>query len=185
MAHHKYTPNNEPILKLYEYSPKTQEEIEVASLIFNINNNILTIKAIERNSIAKRHFDENNHVGTEIFNRLLFDLEYKENVKFSKIYGKLSSADAKNNHLGIANWDSSIPFYSDFPKWLNNKLGYTLEFHLYDKEKCINEVCFPEDLHERKLFLEKFKQRHVELNMDASFSYIIKKNNHKEEFLPN
>lgn len=173
MAHHKYTPNNEPILKLYEYSPKTQEEIEVASLIFNINNNILTIKAIERNSIAKRHFDENNHVGTEIFNRLLFDLEYKENVKFSKIYGKLSSADAKNNHLGIANWDSSIPFYSDFPKWLDENLGYSLKFQLFNKEDNVEKVDFPEDPDERKIFLRNFKQQHIKLNMNASFAYYV------------
>lgn len=86
--------------------------------------------------------------------------------KFNRITGNLSCADANNK-----NWYNSIPFYADFNQWLNQVLGYTLRFHLYQNDNYTNELLLSPNRYERQTQIEKFTDEHMHTN--ASFCYEV------------
>lgn len=159
-------------IKIVRYNNITNNKDEIAFVKYYLMDDVLTIVQIERNSIANLHFDNSYHFGTEVFNKLLCYLK-EHNINFTKINGNLSIADALNN-----NWDNSISFYYNFPKYLDRNLDYFLEFHLYNKSKQKDEVAIPKDESDRTEFIRKFKNEHILnqgfcANSDASFCYLV------------
>lgn len=70
-----------------------------------------------------------SHMGTNLLSDVLMDVYFRQNVHFISVDGYLSSKDAKNN-----NWLTSIPFYRNFPKYMNRDFPYRLTFTLWNKD---------------------------------------------------
>lgn len=87
-------------------------------------NGILKIKELKNNNI----FNSPKYVGTTILNELLIRLN-NHNLVFNRIVGTLALMDAENG-----NWYDSIPFYFNFPNYLNKNLPYKLQCEIYDYE---------------------------------------------------
>lgn len=66
------------------------------------------------------------------------------------------------------NWKKSIPFYHNFPKYLESRLPYILTFGIIDEDSYI----IPTDKYEN---IDKFMEEYT--GEDLKFFYVVKKNN--------
>lgn len=75
---------------------------------------------------------------------MLYDILCKWDIIPEKITGTLAYTDSFNG-----NWKKSIPFYRNFPKYLEARLPYTLTFGITDKDGYV----IPSDKYEDTLHL--------------------------------
>lgn len=115
--------------------------------------------------------DTNYHHGTELIIALLRHL----NHRFTKIHGTLSPNDAFNK-----NWNRSIPFYADLPKYIFSRMGLNYRFYLFDDEHYKVDVTDSIiNASDRDVAVEQFRQEHL-FNKEGqnktrfgSFHYIL------------
>lgn len=103
---------------------------ELAHCMFQLSpdNDILYIENLAR-SIHYPPYFKKEHLCTELLNSMLFDIFCKWDVIPQRIQGKLAATDSKNG-----NWKRSIPFYQNFPKYLEKRLPYSLTFSIIDDQ---------------------------------------------------
>lgn len=144
---------------IYEINMYDKYLFEVASITYNIIGSTIYIDNIQKSTYACRKYGNNYHFGTIIFNELL---KYIKNNCYciTDIKGTLSFFDAENN------WIDSIPFYFNFPNYIDDSLKYKLEFHLFNKDNYTSEILLPIDI-------EEFIKEHINTKSDASFCYKI------------
>ncbi len=114
--------------------------------------------------------DKSFHHGTELF--LAFLKHYGKPI--TRIYGELSAVDALNK-----NWNRSITFYADLPKYIFSNLGLKYDFHLFDDDFYRNDVTHILTDGNREENIEKYRQEHLTdadgnpKNRSGSFHYIL------------
>ena len=135
---------------------------QIIFIDYSINNDILEIYNITRNFST---YELDTHFGTIILNQLLIHLQNSK-IVFNIICGTLSTADAYNN-----NWLNSIPFYMDFPNYLDKNLHYKLFFHLYDSQK--REIYLSNDIYKRKNQIKKLQEKKLKTNTNLYFKYLV------------
>lgn len=97
-------------------------------------------------------------MGTNLMSDVLTDLYFRQNIRFTKITGRLVSCDA------AVNWIKSIPFYRDFPKYLNPQLPFTLHFFLlYNGYVISNHIP-----------VEEIIQKYGKVNLDFCYTVFPK-----------
>lgn len=114
---------------LYIDGKRTQSKLN-----YNIYNNELKIEDICSDSNLP-------HTGTELI--IQFLKQHKQNhIIFSRIYGRLSSADAKQG-----NWNNSISFFKNLPTYIQSEISLSYEFHLYYDNKRNIEItsCYDKE----------------------------------------
>lgn len=87
---------------------------------------------------------------------------YANGILFQKkITGTLAYTDSFNG-----NWKKSIPFYRNFPKYLEARLPYTLTFGITDKDGYV----IPSDKYED---IDEFMKEYT--GEDLKFFYVVTK----------
>lgn len=133
---------------------------------FHVNSNVLTIENIETTSFGKLYTAA--HFGSSIFNALLLYL-HNNNIIFDAIEGKLSTEDARRK-----NWLNSIPFYNNFPNWLDGNLPYTLTVSFYTDKSCTTQIIF-ENINPTYSELIKLIEKYENSKVDAFFVFQVKR----------
>lgn len=141
----------------------------LGSIQYSVNNSCLHIEDIYTTVPSRECSFKHSYVyvGTDLFNILLLRLNHK-GININKITGALSYADNRNK-----NWSNSIPFYADFNLHLHKALPYQLEFHLFSDSKRENEIEFPVNRSDRKIFIKNFMEEHLKSYTWVSFQYDI------------
>ena len=139
---------------------------ELAYICYSIYGRKLKIEDIAKTGYARLHFkNKEKHFGTKIFKALLLHLKERKEY-FNTIEGILSASDAQNN------WFTSIPFYYNFPKYIDTKkLKYSLKFHLYDYQ--YNEIHLPPNKKDMLKEINKLIKFHENIGKNAYFIFEI------------
>ena len=137
-------------------------EWELAHCLFQLSadEKILYIDNIARAVSYPPDF-KREHLCTELINAMLYDIFYRWDIIPEKITGRLVCTDSYNG-----NWKKSIPFYRNFPKYLESRLPYTLTFGITDKDGYIIPSNKYEDIDE---FIKEYTEE------DLKFFYVVTK----------
>lgn len=109
---------------IYQYNGQIMCSIEAEYLT---SEGILTIRNITKLFTPSYEHFGFSHLGTNLMVDMLLDIHYRLNLPVKKIKGRLSSADRRNR-----NWETSIPYYANLPRFINKKLPYHVYFCLFD-----------------------------------------------------
>lgn len=114
--------------------------------------------------------DKSYHHGTEMFLALLKHI----GRPIARIHGELSAVDALNK-----NWNRSITFYADLPRYMFSNLGLNYKFYLFDDDFYRNDVTAILTEGDRDANIEKYRIEHLYdengncKNRSGSFHYIL------------
>lgn len=135
---------------------------ELAHCIFQLSadEKILYIESLARAISYPPEFKQ-EHLCTELLNAMLYDILCKWDIIPEKITGTLAYTDSFNG-----NWKKSIPFYRNFPKYLEARLPYTLTFGITDKDGYV----IPSDKYED---IDEFMKEYT--GEDLKFFYVVTK----------
>lgn len=144
----------------YDVIEQSGRKKVLAQLEYNVYETELKIEQIWAEESIEHH-------GTDLLTKFL-KTQQSESIIYSRIYGRLSSKDAKEN-----NWIKSIPFFRDLPKFIFEETGLVYSFCLYyDKFRkieitdCFTNNCIPLLIRE-----------HLINNSDMVFDLILQPHN--------
>ena len=139
----------------------------VAFIEYERFKDTIKIINIERTSYARRKYSIDYHFGTDILNHLIKYIVFDRKKIVNRIIGDLVYPDAHNK-----NWLDSIPFYIDFPNYLDKSFKMNISFHLYTKEEN-KELFLPSIRSERKEFIKAMIENCEATHKEYYFEFII------------